>query len=64
MMCNCLESVYVPLDPLKYGWKMDGEKLVPIWFDGSSLPSDEEYDRHLAEIKPREVSIESSKMRI
>ena len=50
MMCNCLESDYVPLDPLKYGWKMDGEKFVPIWFEGSSLPSDEEYDRHLAEV--------------
>ena len=58
IMCNCLERNYIPLDPLKYRWKKENEKLVPIWFEGSNLPSDEEYERRLEESKVDEMPSE------
>ena len=35
------------MDPCKFGWmKMDGI-LMPLWYDGSNLPSDEIYEEHI-----------------
>ena len=50
-MCNCLESNYIPLDPVKYGWKLQHQKLTPAWFEGNSLPTEEEYQEHLSTIE-------------
>ena len=37
-MSNCLNSHYVPLDPLLYGWKFVENRWEPIWLEGSPLP--------------------------
>jgi len=39
-MVNCLNGAYVQPDPLQYGWKLDDEVLVPLWYEGDALPAD------------------------
>ena len=39
------------LDPLKYGWKIESEHLVPVWFDGASYP-----DLSKSQLEDEEVS--------
>jgi hypothetical protein len=41
-MVNCLNQAYDQLDVLQYGWKVEVGTLVPIWYEGNSLPSNEE----------------------
>ena len=41
------DSNVQPLDPVENGWELIEQELVPDWFPGASLPSDEEYDAHL-----------------
>ena len=36
---SCRADPSAGLDPLSSGWKMDGERLIPDWFDGESLPT-------------------------
>ena len=49
--CNCLDGGYTALNPQNYGWKLQSDRLEPIWFEGNSLPTDEEYEQHLKEIE-------------
>ena len=46
------------MSPLKYGWKLEGDLLVPDLFDGDSVPSallsDEEYTDETAETAANE----------
>ena len=35
------------MDPVGNGWRVSDGELVPVWFEGESLPTDEEYDNHL-----------------
>ena len=58
-MFHCLDSNYIPLDPVKYGWKIENQKLVPVWFEVNRLPSDEEYNEHLKQIAKNETSMEN-----
>ncbi len=44
-LVNCLNSTYSPLDVLEYGWKLEDDIPVPIWFEGDELPSKDEIDR-------------------
>ena len=44
---NCLNTTLQPLVPVENGWKIKDDELVPVWFEGSVLPSDEEYDAHV-----------------
>ena len=48
---NCLNMSLVPLIPKENGWdEVDGE-LVTKWYEGDPLPSDEEYDAHINELR-------------
>lgn len=40
-MVNCLNGLYKQPDPLVYGWKVESEKLVPVWYEGEALPKDD-----------------------
>ena len=44
---NCLDTTLQPLVPVENGWEIVGNELTPVWFEGSVLPSDEEYDAHV-----------------
>ena len=44
---TCLDQTYRPLNPLQCGWMIKGSILVPQWYEGNNLPSDEEYDEHI-----------------
>ena len=46
---NCLNTQLQPMSPTDNGWKVSDDILVPVWFDGTSLPSDKEYDAHTRE---------------
>ena len=35
------------MNPLQWGWIIKGSILVPQWYKGNNLPSDEEYDEHI-----------------
>ena len=35
---NCLNSCYLPLDLLRYGWDFEENQWEPIWFEGTPLP--------------------------
>ena len=39
---NCLNSNYEHLDPLLFGWRFENDVLCPFWFDGPSLPNEDE----------------------
>ena len=41
-MVNCLNGSYDQLDPLKYGWELENYIPVPIWYEGTALPTTEE----------------------
>ena len=41
-MVNCLTQSYESLDVLQYGWKLADVVLVPVWYEGDALPSNEE----------------------
>ena len=41
---NCLNPQYETLDPCEYGWKFEDEVLVPLWFHGDPLSSEEEIE--------------------
>ena len=41
-MVNCLKQSYESLDVLQYGWKLADGVLVPVWYEGDALPSNEE----------------------
>ena len=34
------------MDPCDWGWEVRENLLIPVWFEGSNLPSDIEYDLH------------------
>ena len=42
LMSNCLNPRFTGLNPLNYGWKLENDNLVPIWFLGPCLSSNEE----------------------
>ena len=44
---NCLDSNYVSLDPTNYGWQRVNTILELLWYEGSNLPTDEEYCAHI-----------------
>ena len=50
---NCLNGHYEQLDPCSYGYKIDNGILVPFWFDGDVLPTEET-------IKESEIEEETS----
>jgi len=37
-MVNCLTGSFEQPDPLNYGWKFEDGVLVPIWYEGDSVP--------------------------
>ena len=39
---NCLDPNYIPLDTAMYGWKLNDNTWEPIWFEGKSLPHQED----------------------
>ena len=41
-MINCLNVTYDQLDPLQYGWKLENGIPMPIWYEGTALPTVEE----------------------
>ena len=45
LMSNCLNPRLTYLNPLNYGWKMENDNLVPIWFSGPCLPSNQDLMR-------------------
>ena len=44
---NCLNGNYEQLDPLRYGWKYEDDLLQPVWYQGPSLPSQNDIDEQL-----------------
>ena len=42
VMSNCLNPNFVNLNPLDYGWQLEDSNLVPIWYLGDPLPSNDE----------------------
>ena len=47
---NCLNTTLIPMLPKYNGWvEMNGE-LIPQWFEGDPLPSEEEYDSHIEDL--------------
>ena len=44
---SCLDSNYVFLDATKSGWHRVNNLLVPLWYEGWNLPTDEEYNEHI-----------------
>ena len=47
---TCLDTNVQSLVPKENGWDEKDGGLVPKWFEGNSLPSDEVYDTHVAEL--------------
>ena len=35
------------MDPCDWGWEVRDNLLIPVWFEGSNLASDTEYDLHI-----------------
>ena len=46
---NCLDCNYQSLGPLSNGWIFVDGALQPLWFDGVSLPSEEQIQNYLRE---------------
>ena len=50
---NCLNLDFQQMDARNEGWEVkefnSTERLVPIWYTGNPLPTDEEYDEHILE---------------
>ena len=46
---NCLDCNYQSLDPLRNGWVFVAGALQPLWYEGASLPSEEQIQIHLRE---------------
>ena len=44
---NCLSEFLEPFDARGEGWEVKDGELIPTWFEGSNLPSDEQYDEHI-----------------
>ena len=44
---NCLNPELLSLDPCDWGWEVRDNLLILVWFEGSNLPSDTEYDLHI-----------------
>jgi hypothetical protein len=36
------------LDPTNCGWQRVNNCLEPVWYEGSNLPTDEEYNDHIS----------------
>ena len=47
MWKNCLNGRCMPLDPCEFGWVQKCGIMAPLWYEGSNLPSDEEYYAHI-----------------
>ena len=47
MWKNCLNGRYTHLDPCEFGWVQKCGMMAPLWYEGSNLPSDEEYYAHI-----------------
>ena len=52
---DCLNTNLVPMVPEDNGWDVIDGNLVPAWFEGGSLPTDEVYDTHI-ESKQQETT--------
>ena len=46
---NCLDCNYQSLDPLSNGWIFVDGALQPLWYEGASLPSEEQIQNYLRE---------------
>ena len=46
---NCLDCNYQSLDPLSNGWIFVDGALQPLWYEGASLPSEEQTENCLRE---------------
>ena len=46
---NCLDCNYQSLDPLSNGWIFVDGALQPLWYEGASLPSEEQIENCLRE---------------
>ena len=44
---NGLNQEYMHLDRIHFGWERKDEMIVPLWYEGSNLPSDGEYYKHI-----------------
>ena len=56
---NCLNPDFEPMDARKEGWKVKEGVLVPVWYDGNNLPSDDVYDLHVKNTHKPQVDYES-----
>ena len=40
-MMNCINRMYVPLNPSSYGWKLNSLSVwEPVWYEGNALPDE------------------------
>ena len=44
---NCLSREHTPLNPSSFGWHHKDGMILPLWYEGSNLPSDEKYYEHI-----------------
>ena len=45
---HCLSNDYIHFGPTKFGWQRVNGNLVPLWYEGPNLPTDEEYYQHIS----------------
>lgn len=45
-MINCLDNIYVPLDPSSYGWQLINDNWEPVWYKGNPLPNPSEVEEN------------------
>ena len=56
---NSLNGEFDQPDPLLYGWKYENESLLPVWYEGNPLPSDEEILRYCLDNEQVEFELPS-----
>ena len=44
---HCFNQYHNPFLPTQCGWELKDNTLLPKWYEGSNLPTDDEYDRHI-----------------
>ena len=57
---QCLDPNYEPMDP--NGWEINDNRLVPVWYVGSDLPSDTEYKSHIDELSDDKIPGDDDEM--
>ena len=47
---HCFNQYHNPFLPTQCGWELKDNTLLPKWYEGSNLPTDDEYDGHIKQM--------------